>query len=157
MQEIVAAQTVAAETSQESFLEYIAQQPQHIKQLLGTLNAQNVDPNHWLTTINNGEVKIATNGFVAEQKGYFDVILHTENEQIWFQGPCDCNKALVSSYRTELTCILSALYLLQAFVKYIACNSTHMQGLLCNNISAVNKTNDTIPFGVRAHTGFAPI
>eukprot|EP00957_Ditylum_brightwellii_P010093 762693-Ditylum_brightwellii.AAC.1 len=65
---------------QELFLEYIARQPQHIKWLLGTLNAEKVDPNHWLTTINNKEVTIATDGSVAEQKGYFAVILHTENE-----------------------------------------------------------------------------
>eukprot|EP00957_Ditylum_brightwellii_P090784 6913323-Ditylum_brightwellii.AAC.1 len=118
MQETVAAQTAAAATSQESFFGYIAHQAQLIKWLLGTLTAQNVDPNHWLTAINSGKVTTATDGSVAEQKGYFAMILHTENEQIWFQGPCNCNKALIYSYRAELTGILSALYLLQAFVKY---------------------------------------
>eukprot|EP00957_Ditylum_brightwellii_P161397 12289074-Ditylum_brightwellii.AAC.1 len=93
---------------------------------------------------------IATDESVAEQKGYFAVILHTENEKMWFQGPCDCNKALISLYRVELTGILSTLYLLQAFVKYMGCNITHLQGLLCNNMSEVNKTNGTIPPGVRA-------
>eukprot|EP00957_Ditylum_brightwellii_P084637 6436243-Ditylum_brightwellii.AAC.1 len=68
MQETVAAQTAAAAISQESCLEYIVQQPQHIKQLLGTLNAQKVNPNHWITTINNREGTIATDGSVAEQK-----------------------------------------------------------------------------------------
>eukprot|EP00957_Ditylum_brightwellii_P172683 13145550-Ditylum_brightwellii.AAC.1 len=103
MQETVAAQTAAAETSQESFLEYIAHQLQHIKWLLGALHAQNVDPNYWLTTTNNGKVTIATDGSVVEQKGYFAVILHTENKKIRFQGPCYCNKALILLYRAELT------------------------------------------------------
>eukprot|EP00957_Ditylum_brightwellii_P071546 5439548-Ditylum_brightwellii.AAC.1 len=151
MKETVAAQIAAATMSQESFFGYIAQQPQHIKWLLGNLNAQNVDPNHWLTAINNVEVMIATDGSVAEQKGYFAVTLHTENEQIWFEGPCDCNKALITSYRVERAGILSVLYLLQAFVKYTGCNIIHTQDLLCDNISAVNKTNSTIPPGVRAH------
>eukprot|EP00957_Ditylum_brightwellii_P159190 12116296-Ditylum_brightwellii.AAC.1 len=75
---MVAAQTAAAAMSKESFFGYIAQQPQHIKWLLGTLNAQNGDPNHWLTAIHNGEVTITIDGSVAEQKGYFAVILHTE-------------------------------------------------------------------------------
>eukprot|EP00957_Ditylum_brightwellii_P164416 12517056-Ditylum_brightwellii.AAC.2 len=68
---MVAAQTTAAATSQESFFGCIAQQPLRIKWLLGKLNAQNVDPNHWLTAINNREVTFATDGSVAEQKGYF--------------------------------------------------------------------------------------
>eukprot|EP00957_Ditylum_brightwellii_P010094 762693-Ditylum_brightwellii.AAC.2 len=33
----------------------------------------------------------------------------------------------------------------------MGCNIKHTQGLLCNNISAVNKTNDTIPPGVMSH------
>eukprot|EP00957_Ditylum_brightwellii_P078937 6002235-Ditylum_brightwellii.AAC.1 len=57
---------------------------------------------------------IAMDGSVAHKKGYFAVVFHSADNSICFQGPCDGNSLLMTSYRTELTGISSALCLLQA-------------------------------------------
>eukprot|EP00957_Ditylum_brightwellii_P094844 7223078-Ditylum_brightwellii.AAC.1 len=71
----------------ESFSEYISLQPQHVQQLLGTLDASDVDFEYWIITLNNGRVTIATDNSVAQKTGYFATILHTPECQLQFQGP----------------------------------------------------------------------
>eukprot|EP00957_Ditylum_brightwellii_P041918 3174944-Ditylum_brightwellii.AAC.1 len=81
-----------------------------------------VRPRHipWIldTTLNKGKVTVATDGSVAEKKGYFAVVFHTEDKEIPFQGSCDCVPQLISSYQTELMGILLMLYLLQALSSF---------------------------------------
>eukprot|EP00957_Ditylum_brightwellii_P199357 15195621-Ditylum_brightwellii.AAC.1 len=56
-----------------TFGEYIDQQPHHIKCLLGNLHTDDVDLEYWIQAISNGKVTIATDGSVAQKKGYFAV------------------------------------------------------------------------------------
>eukprot|EP00957_Ditylum_brightwellii_P177661 13532432-Ditylum_brightwellii.AAC.1 len=96
------------------FETFLSKLPTHVKQRLGNLQTEDVDMGYWIEAINSGLVTIAIDGSVADQKGYFATVLHTEEKSIQFQGPCNGAKSLMTSYRAELTCILSALYLLQA-------------------------------------------
>eukprot|EP00957_Ditylum_brightwellii_P103890 7914359-Ditylum_brightwellii.AAC.1 len=57
----------------------------------------------------------------------------------------------MTSYRTELTGILSALYLLQALSKFMGTTPSGVPPLFCNNISAVKRTNAPKLPGVKAH------
>eukprot|EP00957_Ditylum_brightwellii_P126124 9614785-Ditylum_brightwellii.AAC.1 len=59
--------------SPTTFGEYIDQQPHHIKHLLGNLHTDGVDPEYWIQAISDGNVTIATDGSVAQKKGYFAV------------------------------------------------------------------------------------
>ena len=130
---------------------YIDQQPSHIKRLLGNLHADNVDPEYWIQAISNGIVTIATDGSVAQKKGYFAVVFHTDNKSICYQGPCDGNDSLMTLYRTELTGILSALYLLRALSTFSHRDLTTTPTLFCDNSVAVTQTNLDISPGIRSH------
>eukprot|EP00957_Ditylum_brightwellii_P150455 11456364-Ditylum_brightwellii.AAC.1 len=57
---------------------------------------------------------------------------------------------MISSYRTELTGILSALYLLHVLSDYLGTNITRRQLLHCNNAAAVSRANKTFDPGVTA-------
>jgi hypothetical protein len=144
-------QTALATTSLPSFAEYIGIQPPHIQRLLGNLHTDNINPDYWIQAITEGTVTIATDGSVAKRKGYFAVVFHTDESTIRFQGPCDGNDALMTSYRTELTGILSALYLLQALIKFTGTTPPAVPPLFCDNISAVKRTNAATLPGVKEH------
>eukprot|EP00957_Ditylum_brightwellii_P014125 1064998-Ditylum_brightwellii.AAC.1 len=90
-------------------------------------------------------------GSVAQRKGYFAVIFHFADKSICFQGPCDSNSSPMTSYRTELTGILSALYPLQALIKYKNTTLHESPVLYCDNISAVKATNTAIWPGIKHH------
>eukprot|EP00957_Ditylum_brightwellii_P027433 2074078-Ditylum_brightwellii.AAC.1 len=60
-----------------SFFECISLQPQHIWQLLGTLDASDVDVEYYISALNHDRVTIATEGSVAQKTGYFVTVLHT--------------------------------------------------------------------------------
>eukprot|EP00957_Ditylum_brightwellii_P171687 13070123-Ditylum_brightwellii.AAC.1 len=145
------AQTALAVESPTTFVAYIDQQPHRIKRLLGNLHADDVDPEYWIQAISNGKVAIATDGSVAQKKVYFAVVFHTDNKCIRYQGPCDGNASLMTSYRTELTGILSALYLLQAIIKFTETSPACAPPLLCDNIAAVKRTNNPILPGIKTH------
>eukprot|EP00957_Ditylum_brightwellii_P094535 7199034-Ditylum_brightwellii.AAC.1 len=66
-------QTAPAAESSISFVAYIDQQPYHIKRLLGNLHADNVDPEYWIQAISDEIVTVATDGSMAQKKGYFAV------------------------------------------------------------------------------------
>eukprot|EP00957_Ditylum_brightwellii_P071529 5438196-Ditylum_brightwellii.AAC.1 len=57
----------------------------------------------------------------------------------------------MTSYRTELTGILSALYLLQAFINFTGITPVGAPPLFCNNISAVKRANAPILPGIKTH------
>eukprot|EP00957_Ditylum_brightwellii_P020968 1580506-Ditylum_brightwellii.AAC.1 len=76
--------------------------------MLGNLKAAEVDVDYWIQALNCGNVTIATDGLVAAQRGYFATVLHTDQRQLRFQGPCNGARSMISSYRTELAGILSA-------------------------------------------------
>eukprot|EP00957_Ditylum_brightwellii_P197350 15035632-Ditylum_brightwellii.AAC.1 len=58
---------------------------------------------------------------------------------------------MMSSYRTELTGILSALYLLHILPDYSGIHITTRQILYCDNAAAVSRANKTIDPGITAH------
>ena len=51
---------------------------------------------------------------MAKKKGYFAVVLHTDDQVLRFRGPCDGPEQLMTSYRTELAGILATMYLINA-------------------------------------------
>eukprot|EP00957_Ditylum_brightwellii_P005726 436592-Ditylum_brightwellii.AAC.1 len=57
----------------------------------------------------------------------------------------------MTSYRTELTGILSVLYLLQALIKFTGSTPSGAPPLFCDNISAVKRINAPTQPGVKAH------
>eukprot|EP00957_Ditylum_brightwellii_P040773 3086525-Ditylum_brightwellii.AAC.1 len=73
---------------------------------MGNLDIAQVDVDYWIDALNRGIGTIATNGSVSNQKGYFATVLHTDQRQLQFQGPCDGDSSLMMSYQTELTGIL---------------------------------------------------
>eukprot|EP00957_Ditylum_brightwellii_P040534 3067643-Ditylum_brightwellii.AAC.1 len=58
---------------------------------------------------------------------------------------------MMSSYRTELTGILSALYLLHALSDYLGIHITTRQILHCDNAAAVSRANKTINPGITVY------
>eukprot|EP00957_Ditylum_brightwellii_P035230 2671667-Ditylum_brightwellii.AAC.1 len=70
--------------------------------MLGNLKSAEVDVDYWIDALNHGNVMIATDGSVAAQRGYFTTVLHTDQRQLRFQGPCNGARSMMSSYRTEL-------------------------------------------------------
>eukprot|EP00957_Ditylum_brightwellii_P031090 2355125-Ditylum_brightwellii.AAC.1 len=70
-QEVVAMGMVEETHANGTFEEYIAVQPDHVKQILGTLQAAEVDIEYWIDALNKGLVTIAMDGSVANWKGYY--------------------------------------------------------------------------------------
>eukprot|EP00957_Ditylum_brightwellii_P152966 11643441-Ditylum_brightwellii.AAC.1 len=70
---------------------------------------------------------------------------------IRFQGPCDGAKDLMMSYRTELSGILSTLYLLCTFVEFSHRTIMSAPALFCDNSVAVSCTEKPIYPGIREH------
>eukprot|EP00957_Ditylum_brightwellii_P065527 4970613-Ditylum_brightwellii.AAC.1 len=81
-QEQIRLQTENAVESPNTFQDYIRNQPVHVRHLLGTLQAENVDPEYWVQALNEGQVTIATDGSVTHEKGYFVVMFHTDSNTI---------------------------------------------------------------------------
>eukprot|EP00957_Ditylum_brightwellii_P050423 3823619-Ditylum_brightwellii.AAC.1 len=57
---------------------------------------------------------------------------------------------MMSSYRAELTGILSVLYLLHVLLDYLGIYITTRQILHCDNAAAVSRVNKTIDPGITA-------
>eukprot|EP00957_Ditylum_brightwellii_P194797 14838416-Ditylum_brightwellii.AAC.1 len=57
----------------------------------------------------------------------------------------------MTSYRSELTGILSALYILKALSQCTTTPLSHKQQLFCDNRAAVTHTNYTITLGIKVH------
>jgi hypothetical protein len=106
---------------------------------------------YWIKAFNNNKVTIATDGSVANKKGYFVVVLHTDKALLKFQGPCGCHLSLVSLYCTKLTGILSALYLLCALATFTNTPILPSQELICDNMAAVQQLNASTLPGLKAH------
>eukprot|EP00957_Ditylum_brightwellii_P193991 14774421-Ditylum_brightwellii.AAC.1 len=120
--------------------------------MVRTLHSQNVGIEFWTKLLNKGRVTFAIDGSVATKQGYFAVVLHTYEESLHLQGPCDCHLSLISSYWMELRGILSALCLLKALSSYTSQVIAKKQGLYCNNISVINRTNTPLAPGIKTHT-----
>eukprot|EP00957_Ditylum_brightwellii_P121223 9244615-Ditylum_brightwellii.AAC.1 len=73
--------------SPTNFGGYIDQQLLHIKRLLGSLHTDDVDLEYWIQAISDRKATIATDGSVAQKKGYFAVVFYTDNKAIPYQGP----------------------------------------------------------------------
>eukprot|EP00957_Ditylum_brightwellii_P022814 1721008-Ditylum_brightwellii.AAC.1 len=147
----MAQEILQATQALSSFSEYLDKQQQHTKQLLGTLLVQDIDPKYWTQALNDGKVTVATDESVAEKKGYFAIIFHTADEEICFEGTCDRVPQLISSYQTELTGILSVLYLICTLSSFTHNQITREQELLCDNLSAVHRMSIDTPPGIRLH------
>eukprot|EP00957_Ditylum_brightwellii_P193662 14747618-Ditylum_brightwellii.AAC.1 len=63
-----------------TFVEYIAAQLDYVQWILGTLQAAEVDTVCWIDALNKGLVTIATDGLVANQKGYYAMVMHTDQK-----------------------------------------------------------------------------
>eukprot|EP00957_Ditylum_brightwellii_P044306 3361949-Ditylum_brightwellii.AAC.1 len=61
-QEAVAIGMVEETHTNGTFEEYIAAQPEHVKWILGTLQAAEVDTEYWIDALNKGLVTIARDG-----------------------------------------------------------------------------------------------
>eukprot|EP00957_Ditylum_brightwellii_P157681 12001971-Ditylum_brightwellii.AAC.1 len=81
-QEQIHLQTENAAESLDTFQDYIRNQPGHVKCLLGTLQAENIDPAYWVQALNEGWATIATDDSVADKKGYFVVVFHTDSKTV---------------------------------------------------------------------------
>eukprot|EP00957_Ditylum_brightwellii_P060743 4611871-Ditylum_brightwellii.AAC.1 len=125
--------------------------PAHVRQLLGNFKTEEVDVGYWIEAINTGIATIAIDGSVADRRGYFATVLHTEEKSICFQGPCDGAKSLMTSYRAELMGIMSALYLLCAMTEFSKSKIELPPTLLCDNSAAILRTNTPIYPSIRAH------
>eukprot|EP00957_Ditylum_brightwellii_P035264 2674672-Ditylum_brightwellii.AAC.1 len=135
-----------------TFNKYIAVQLDHVKRILGYLQAAEVDIEYWIDVLNKGLVTIATDGSVANWKGYYATVMHTDQKQLGFQGPCYGVKSLMTSYCTELAGILTALYLLRALSSYFQMQINIKQTTLCNNTAAVSRTNTSFGPGNKHYT-----
>eukprot|EP00957_Ditylum_brightwellii_P126698 9657167-Ditylum_brightwellii.AAC.1 len=91
-----------------SFDNFLSHQSSYVQRLLGNLDTAQVNMDYWIDALNRGIVTIATDGSVLNKKGYFATVLHTDQQQLQFQGPCDGDSSLMTSYQTELTGILLA-------------------------------------------------
>eukprot|EP00957_Ditylum_brightwellii_P204949 15341511-Ditylum_brightwellii.AAC.2 len=67
-----------------TFIEYIAVEPDHVQQILGTLQAAEVDTEYWINALNKGLVTIAMDSLVANQNGYYATVMHTDQKQLKF-------------------------------------------------------------------------
>eukprot|EP00957_Ditylum_brightwellii_P090566 6897145-Ditylum_brightwellii.AAC.1 len=142
---------VTTKSNPQTFETFLRGLPAHVRQLLGNLKTEEVNVGYWIEVINTGIVTIATNGSVADRRGYFATVLHTEEKSIHFQGPCGSVKSLMTSYRAKLTGILSALYLVCAMAEFSKSEIELLPTLLCNNSAAVLRTNTPIYPSIRAH------
>eukprot|EP00957_Ditylum_brightwellii_P118046 9002786-Ditylum_brightwellii.AAC.1 len=67
-----------------TFEEYIAVQLDHVKWILGTLQVAEVDAEYWIDALNKGLVTITMDGYVANRKGYYATVMHTDQKQLRF-------------------------------------------------------------------------
>eukprot|EP00957_Ditylum_brightwellii_P204378 15338972-Ditylum_brightwellii.AAC.1 len=142
---------MATNAGTQTFAAFLVKQPHHVQQLLGNLCAEDVDVDYWINAINVGAVTIATDGSVADKKGYFVAVLYTTERFLRYQGPCDRAKDLMTSYWKELSGILFTLYLIRAFTEFSNTVITSAPPLFCNNSAAVSRTKKTISPGICEH------
>ena len=122
-----------------------------MKRGLGNLDPTEVDVEYWLNALQEGSVNIASDGSVAKGKGYYALLLKMKDRQLQFQGPCDCDPQLVSSYRAELMGILALYYLLDVMAEHHQTKVTHNLIIHVDNSAAVRTSNKDIPPGIRSH------
>eukprot|EP00957_Ditylum_brightwellii_P154262 11739527-Ditylum_brightwellii.AAC.1 len=80
-----------------------------------------------------------------------DITTDNGAQQIHFQGLCNGAAALMMLYRSELSEILTALYLLCALAEHSETRITKQQELFCNNAATVVRANTPIVLGTRSY------
>eukprot|EP00957_Ditylum_brightwellii_P096548 7352831-Ditylum_brightwellii.AAC.2 len=65
-----------------------------------------------------GDVYIATDGSVAQKRGYYDVAFYRDDKVLKFQGPYHGSPLVMTSFCTELSGILATLYFINALQDY---------------------------------------
>eukprot|EP00957_Ditylum_brightwellii_P020363 1536614-Ditylum_brightwellii.AAC.1 len=84
------------EENPSTFLEYITTLSEHIQRFMGNLQQQEIDLDYWQAALYRGDVHIATDGFVAQKRGYYAVVFYTGDkdytkEKSLTQLPLYCN------------------------------------------------------------------
>eukprot|EP00957_Ditylum_brightwellii_P039865 3018007-Ditylum_brightwellii.AAC.1 len=136
--------------TQETFMEYLRKQLEHIKCMLGNLYTSKVDTDYWIKSLNSGRVTIGTDGLVADRSGYYATVLCAEDRTLSFQGPCNGAADLMTTYRTEVAGILEALYLLCVLSQFLT-TEIIQQELLDNNVVAVLRVKFSTPPGIKSY------
>eukprot|EP00957_Ditylum_brightwellii_P113565 8658882-Ditylum_brightwellii.AAC.1 len=139
------------EENPSTFLEYISTLPVHVQCFMGNLQQQEIDLNYWQAALRCRDVHIATDGSVAQKRGYYAVVLHTDDKVLKFQGPCDGSPLLMTSFYIELSGILATLYFINALQDYTNKNFSAQLPLYCNNMAAVLITKKSTPPGITSH------
>eukprot|EP00957_Ditylum_brightwellii_P010104 763619-Ditylum_brightwellii.AAC.1 len=140
-----------SETCPSAFTDYIQILPEHVKQFLGNLHYQQIDVDYWISALQQGQVHIATDSSIADRKGYFVVVFHTDTQMLQFQGPCNGLPLLMKSYRFELSSILATLYFINALQDFTKDSVLAQLPLYCDNFVAVLSLKATTAPGVKSH------
>eukprot|EP00957_Ditylum_brightwellii_P171474 13053989-Ditylum_brightwellii.AAC.1 len=122
-----------------------------MKRGLGNLNPTEVDVEYWLNALQEGSVNIVSDGSVTKGKEYYALLLKKKDRQLQFQGPCDGDLQLISSYRAELMGILALYYLLDAMVEYQQTVLDQPLTIHVDNMVAVRTSNKDIAPGIKSH------
>eukprot|EP00957_Ditylum_brightwellii_P177941 13553227-Ditylum_brightwellii.AAC.1 len=73
-------------TTYNTYDEFAASLSDHVKQILGKFQDQQIDPMLWINELNRGSIQIASDGSVRKGKGPYAVILKSGNETLELQG-----------------------------------------------------------------------
>eukprot|EP00957_Ditylum_brightwellii_P072542 5512657-Ditylum_brightwellii.AAC.1 len=60
-----------------------------VKRILGTLVAQDIDSEYWMSALRDGDATIGTDGSLKDGEGSFAVAIHAKDKQLTFAGPVD--------------------------------------------------------------------
>eukprot|EP00957_Ditylum_brightwellii_P091099 6935725-Ditylum_brightwellii.AAC.1 len=118
---------------------------------MGNLQQKEIDLDYWQAALRCRDVHIATDGSVAQKRGYHAVVFHTDDKVLKFQGPYDGSSLLMTSFCTELSGILATLYFINALQDYTKENFLAQLPLYCDNMAAVLTTKTSMPPGITSH------
>eukprot|EP00957_Ditylum_brightwellii_P040686 3079854-Ditylum_brightwellii.AAC.1 len=104
-----------------------------------------------MLALQQDQIHIATDGSVADIQGYFVVVFHMDIQMLQFQGPCNGLPLLMTSYRSELSGILTTLYFIDALQDFIKESVLAQLSLYCDNFAAVFSLKATTAPGVKSH------
>eukprot|EP00957_Ditylum_brightwellii_P048304 3665944-Ditylum_brightwellii.AAC.1 len=82
---------------QSLFSEYLNILNPYLHCLLGNLFNQDINPDFWLSALQDGTVEVASDGLVK------DNFSKSGKQVIRIQGPVNCHPTMIQSYRVELT------------------------------------------------------
>eukprot|EP00957_Ditylum_brightwellii_P037335 2825805-Ditylum_brightwellii.AAC.1 len=136
-----------------SFSEYLSNFDPHLHCLLGNLFNQDIDPDLWLSVLQAGTVKVASNSLVKDNMHTYAVVFASGDQVIRFQGPVNCHTTMIQSYRAELTGILAIYDHVNCITDYRHKQIPIKMMAHVNNVLAVWRNNqDNVYPGILAHT-----